>query len=243
MVTLDSIINNYLENDKVFAWVFKLTYILYALMVVSIIFENINFVENTAILMLVYPINMFSIILFCISIYKSHIFYTGNLNLTSNKSILEIVKLAIPIFMLCIIACTIINEVLLNVSYSVFIISFAFTDIVLLIKNISIKNKLKNGNFKFKTGLNKIPVGKLFLIETILFIIFLGVICGLSLGIEPIYKALEAYDSGISTDLSVPIRFWIISGGVSIAIMIVVGILIVKLHNKNRLKNNKETIN
>ena len=130
---------------------------------------------------------------------------------------------------LVIVLCVILNELKIKLSLSMFVAGFAFTDLIMILITNNLNKKVQNGFNIEELFTKKFPIAKLLLIEIGLFIVFLGIICGLSLGIEPVYKALEAYDNGISTDLSIPMRLWIISGGISLIIMILVGILIVRV--------------
>ena len=240
MINLDTIVNSYLNNSKTFSWGYKLTYFIYVITICSLVLENINLSENSRLLVMFYPFNVLAIALFCISVYKSYVFFMGKIGVSSNRAIIQVCKVSVPVFALSIIFCTILNQTSFNVSNSIFIVTFALIDLALIINSSVINSKLKKGKCDFEAGLGKIPVGKLFLIETFLFIVFLGVICGLSLYIEPVYNALDAYDKGLSSDLSLPLTLWLISGGISLVIMTVVGVLVTKHHNKKLLNKEKE---
>lgn len=240
VVLLDSIVDYYLGKYNSKNWIFKLTYLLFVVFTIFAVLENVMEIENVIFASLIFPFYVVSIILFVLSCYRTYIFYSGKLGLSTGTSILQIVKILLPIMSLVIVLCVILNECGLKLSYSMFIAGFAFTDLTMMLMTKSVNKKLKDGLVADEMFAGKFPWGKLILVEISLMIVLIGIIGFLTLGIEPVYKELEAYDSGLPADLTLPIRLWTISGGISLIIMIVVGILIVKKSKKKNIKISQE---
>ena len=236
VVLLNSIVDYYLGKYNSKTWVLKLSYLLFVVFAVFAVLENVMEIENVVFAALIFPFYVVSIMLFGLSCYRTYVFYSGKVGLSLGMSILQIVKVFLPIMSLVVVLCVILNECGLRLSYSMFCAGFAFTDLTMILMTKSISKRQKDGLDLEEMFKGKFPWGKLLLIEISLMIVIIGIIGFLTLGIESVYKEIEAYDNGLPADLSLPIRLWTISGGISLIIMIVVGILIVK---KSKRKTNE----
>lgn len=83
----------------------------------------------------------------------------------------------------------------------------------------------------------KIHIWPIVVISIIVGIVATFVACGLSIMPGPIYDALLAYDSGLSTDLTLPIIVWSICGIVAILLIVFISIRVNK--RLNNIENNK----
>lgn len=85
---------------------------------------------------------------------------------------------------------------------------------------------------------NKVHVGAIIAISVSVSLLMLIMVCAISLIPGPIYDALLAYDTGTSTDLSLPITIWGLCAFIDVLLITLLSVLVNKKLNKKLSKDN-----
>lgn len=117
----------------------------------------------------------------------------------------------------------------------------AVIDLLLLIDNKLLSKRLaKLLDGELKRG--QIHIGAIILVTLCVSFLMLLIGCVISLIPGPIYDALLAYDNGSSTDLTLPIIFWIFCVLIDIILTVLISVQVNKKLNKKISKSKSTTI-
>ena len=219
-----------IKYQKLLYTLSKFSYLIYPLVVLSIIME-LFFVNEDAYFIVLLNANYVSMICAFLSTYKCFKMYQKNGLEVVRGRLLKTIACS---FIFSVPVAAIIISLTKTSSFYILVYLVAFMDLTLILDNFVLKKKgIKESNGEK----NAIHLGAILVVTVCVGLVMLAIATGACIFPGPLYDAIIAYDEGLSTDLTLPIIFWSICLVVDIVLTILISsFLNKKLNNKKGIK-------
>ena len=220
-----------IKYQKLLTFISKLSYLIYPLAILSLIME-LFVAQETVFFIVLFNLNFIALICCVLSVYKGFKMYQKNKLTTITK---KLIKTCLLSYLFSVPLMAIIFSLAKIDGYYILLPLVAIMDLAISIDNALIK---KGGFLNNKQKKNKVHVGAIIGVCISMSLLMLIIVCAISLIPGPIYDALLAYDTGTSTDLSLPITIWGLCAFIDVLLITLLSVLINKKLNKKLSKDN-----
>ena len=124
----------------------------------------------------------------------------------------------------------IIFAILNSSGFCILVYLVAFMDLMILLDNALLRKTVKNS--KGEVTKKSVHFGAIMVVTVCVVLVMLAIATGACLFPGPLYDAIIAYDEGTSTDLTLPITFWLICLVADIILTTLISIVVNKKLNK-----------
>lgn len=208
------------------------SYLIYPLLVLCLLLEIIIGEQDTYFIAL-FNINFISMFCYLFSISKNYKNYKFNYK---HNIIKRIVKISIISLLIGVITGIMLFNLLNINGHLLLVYLVAVADIVMLLDS-----KLLCKHLAIKDNKNSVNIGKIILFSILIGLALLLIAAVISLLPGPIYDALLAYDNGLSTDLTLPIIFYLSMIVIYIGLVLLISLVVVKNSDKKKSYENSKS--
>ena len=188
--------------------------------------------QETVFFIVLFNLNFIALICCVLSVYKGFKMYQKNKLTTITK---RLIKTCLLSYLFSVPLMAIIFSLANIDGYYILVSLVAIMDLAISIDNALIKKGVFLNNKQKK---NKVHVGAIIGVCVSMSLLMLIIVCAISLMPGPIYDALLAYDTGASTDLSLPITIWGLCAFIDVLLITLLSVLVNKKLNKKLSKDN-----
>ena len=220
-----------IKYQKLLTFISKLSNLIYPLAILSLIME-LFVAQETVFFIVLFNLNFIALICCVLSVYKGFKMYQKNKLTTITK---RLIKTCLLSYLFSVPLMAIIFSLANIDGYYILVSLVAIMDLAISIDNALIKKGVFLNNKQKK---NKVHVGAIIGVCVSMSLLMLIIVCAISLMPGPIYDALLAYDTGASTDLSLPITIWGLCAFIDVLLITLLSVLVNKKLNKKLSKDN-----